>query len=392
MLVVAGALIGAAGPADLPRAQDKSTLDAVPQRSGCGTRNPIPPDAFEKCAYPEPLRMGMFRYLNMSSYKWNAQDDLTSNRYFGLPLQHYIWDLFIRNEKGEWRLWFNAIRPDCPGFPEPGWPMNCDTASKGLVAFPWGPGAYRYGAQGAVDTDPRYKPWGGPASQTFLTDGRIKYQITSAGGPEEITVGPTRFEYVALGQPGPHDDSHIIGRRVASGQQWDFPWREPSGITNRMFYNLDGFSVEGTYLGERITGHAIQEKMWGTTPYMGWWVRNRVGTWANFFVDYENGDSEMGWIECGELGFRGALVTDQSGKEVANTPIINVYKRPGNKIEFVLGNGQRWVHTEDPSMRNSSAGIHFGTAERVGERRRIVKSTSVVQDQGGRLCPLKDAH
>ena len=337
-------------------------------QTGCPTPNT--PEPYPNCTYPTPHSLGQCDRMQSASFKVNPPDMATPTQYWGLPHRHVIYDLLLRNDQGKYYLASNSVLTNQPGGT--------------LTAFPWLETSSQEAPGGGLVPDPRYKSWNaaGPATQTLGPNG-ITYSVTNTGpapNGEDVTYDENSFEYNA-----PNSDIHLKGPISGNGTSWDLPWREPSGATGEFFYNIHGYKLEGTYFGEHVTGHVVVETMWATAPYRtSWWVRNRIGHWAFAMIDYKNGESEAAQFLCGEYGFRAAIVTGRDGNSTVNTDNINAYAKPWGTL-YDLGGGKKWKFVNDPDLEGLSV-LHFGSAQRVKEKRKIKSADAVNLTAGGRLC------
>ena len=357
--------------AGLAAAGAVAVVAAAPAAAAGGCPSPnAQPNPYPNCTYPTPRTLGMFNQLDLASFGFSAPDELVTKSYSGMPFQHVIWDFELRNSAGKFYLVSNAIR------------ANPDPAN--LVAFPWLGQAFQEGPTGGLVNDPRYQPWGGSATQQQVGDSLV-YSTTTANGLEQITDSPNRFTYTTA-----NGDITLTGTRSGNGTTWELPWKEPDGTTNTFLYNIEGYHVEGTWHGEHVTGHVVNENMWATVPYFSaWWVQNRIGSWSFFSTDYKNGTSESGQFLCGEYGFRGAIVTNRAGNSTVNTTQLNTFDTP-HGYKYVLGNGQQFEFVDD---QGASAGtpFHFGQVYRVGQQS-TVKSSDAVGFTFGRECTPENLH
>jgi hypothetical protein len=341
---------------------------ASPPTTGCvGTP---PPTQYPDCTYPQPHSMGMFDRMASGSFKFAPADQDINKTYFGLPFQHQIWDFFLRNDAGKYYQVSPAVLRQPTG---------------ALTPITWTGGGFQESPSGGLVPDPRHALWSGGSGTTFsLAGGDITYKTTSVGpngGPETITYDEDSFEYTA-----PNSNIHIEGKLSGNGNSWDLPWREPDGKTNEFFYNMHGYAVEGTYHGEHVKGHVALEEMWASVPYFtSWWVRNRVGHWSFFNIEYKDGSSESGQFLCGEYGFRAAIVTDRSGKSTVNTDNINTYVKPYGWL-YELGTGEQWKFIADQDLDGLFT-LRFGAVQRAHEKRKITGADSVGFDFGRPCTP-----
>jgi hypothetical protein len=247
--------------------------------------------------------MGQFDRLTIGSFEVVPEDQLVTQRYFGLRHTDTFFDALLTSADGQFYLISNAVRSAADG---------------SLAAIPW-LGALRATPDGMVP-DPRYVPWTGSAVQTLSSDGRVLYSLPDIARPEALG-----FDAASLEWTGTSGDIHLVGDRAGSGTQWLLSWRQPDGPTGQMFYNQQGYRVAGTYYGEPVSGHVVLETMWGNESYGDtWWLPNRIGHWAFFVNTYADGTSEYGQILCGEYGARGAVIVDATGTELVCTTNVNV--------------------------------------------------------------------
>jgi hypothetical protein len=331
--------------------------------AACPTPNT--PNPYPNCTYPTPQSFGMFDGLATSAVAFNSQDSLATKSYFGMPHQHTIWDYFLHNDKGKFYLGSNSILG--PG--------------GSLTSFPWfGVGAFQGPGPGdppGLTPDPRTHAWvaGAPATQTLTPGGKVQVDATTSVGGQQITYDRNSFKYTSA-----NNEINLTGTPTGGGTQFNHPWREPDGTTNAFFYIELAYKVEGTYQGEHVKGHVTTELFWSDVAYRAsWWVRNRIGQWSFFNVDYKDGSSAMGQVMCGEYGFRGAIIADEKNKAVVRDDRMNVYVKPyGYLYEFA--NGQKWKFLNDP--KNSlGTGVLTGRTVPVGGKK-VKSADSVVINPG----------
>jgi hypothetical protein len=303
--------------------------------------------------YPSPRRMGQFDRLQVGGFEVVPEDQVVTRTYFGLRHQDTFFDALFTTASGTFQLISHDVRSAADG---------------SLSAFPF-LGAFRSTPAGMVP-DPRYAPWSGAITQTLSADGRIVYAVPQASSPAEVS-----FDGVSLEWTSTSDDIHLSGELSGNGTQYRLGWRQPDSATGEMFYNHQGYSVEGAYFGEPATGHVIVETMWGSDHYTDtWWVQNRVGHWASFANNYDDGSSEYGQILCGEYGARGAVIVDRTGQPVVCTTNVNAYEEANDRVRYEFGNGETWVFIADPSHGFDFPGTRLGVgcARRQDEKRGIV--------------------
>ena len=357
---------GVAGFAVISILAALGTSEALAQ-TGCPSSS-VQPDPYPDCTYPTPHTLQMFDKLQLGSYAFSVSDELITNSYSGMPFQHVIWDFELYNDQGKFYLVSNAMRSN----PTP----------SNLIAFPWLGQAFQEAPTGGLVNDPRYKPWGGVGTQTQVGDNLV-YSTTTANGLEQITDGPDTFEYTTA-----NGDIYLKGTRSGNGTTWHLPWKEPNGATNAFLYNIEGYHVEGTWHGEHVSGHVVNENMWATVSYFAaWWVQNRIGSWSFFSTEYKDGTSESGQFLCGEYGFRGAIVTDRAGNSTVQTTGINTYDKPyGYLID--LGNGEQFKFVDNPGP-SSGTPFHFGQVYRTRDKNKVKSSDGVGFTFGRECTPQK---
>jgi hypothetical protein len=118
--------------------------------------------------------------------------------------------------------------------------------------------------------------------------------------------------------------------------------------------------------------------MWGNENYPNtWFVQNRVGHWSSFMNNYEDGTSEYGQILFGEYGARGAVIVDNTGRELVCTTNVNAFEEDDGRVRYEFGNGETWAFTVDPRCALSfpRTKLGFGGCRRIGEQRTILKAS-----------------
>jgi hypothetical protein len=304
--------------------------------------------------YPSPRRMGQFDRLQLGAFLVVAEDQLTSRQYFGLRHTDTFFDALLMSSAGQFYLVSNAVQSS-PG--------------RSLVATPW-LGAYQASPDGMVP-DPRYVAWSGTAQQSIEPDGRVRYSLGEGSDSEEVSFSGSALEWKdAAGRV------HLSGALAGNGTQWRLPWREPDGSTGEIFYTQQGYSVDGTYQGETVSGHVVLETMWGNEHYGdAWWVKNRVGHWAFLVNNYADGTSEYGQILCGEYGARGAIIVNEQGEAVVNTTNVNASEEKAGVVRYELGPGEEWEFAAEPTRAFpafATTRLSVGAARRVNEQRQVV--------------------
>ena len=300
--------------------------------------------------------MGQFDRLQLGAFSVVPEDQLTSRRYFGLRHTDTFFDALLMSSAGQFYLVSNAVQSGPGG---------------SLVATPW-LGAYQASLDGMVP-DPRYVAPSGPASQNLEPDGRVRYSLGEGPDSEEFSFSGSALEW-----KGAAGRVSLSGALAGNGTQWRLPWREPDGPSGEIFYNQQGYSVDGTYQGESVTGHVVLETMWGNENYGdSWWVKNRVGHWAFFVNNYADGTSEYGQILCGEYGARGAIIVNDQGEAVVNTTNVNASEDEAGVVRYELGKGEEWEFVADPTRafpEFATTRLSVGAARRVNEPRPIVRA------------------
>jgi hypothetical protein len=313
-------------------------------------------NGYPRGTYPSPRRMGQFDRLTIGSFQVVPEDQLVTQRYFGLRHTDTFFDALVTSTNGQFYLISNAVRSGADG---------------SLAAVPW-LGALQATPDGMAP-DPRYAAWTGAAVQSLSSDKRVVYSLPDLASPEKLSFDGTSFVWTSA-----RGDIHLDGERAGSGTQWLLNWRQPDGPTGEMFYNQHGYCVAGTYYGESVSGHVVLETMWGNENYgETWWLPNRIGHWAFFVNTYADGTSEYGQVLCGEYGARGAVIVDGKGDELVCTTNVNVSQETEDRLLYEFGNGDRWEFTSDPTRGFPPFGttrLSVGSARRIGDERPIEAS------------------
>jgi hypothetical protein len=323
------------------------------------TEIPLPADVttaingYAGGTYPSPRRMGQFDRLTIGSFEVIPEDQLVTQRYFGMRHTDTFVDALLTSTSGQFYLISNAVRSDAGG---------------SLAAVPW-LGALKATPDGMVP-DPRYVAWAGGAVQALSPDGQVVYSLPDNASPEQLA-----FDAASLAWSSETGDIRLVGERAGSGTQWLLGWRQPDGPTGEMLYNQQGYHVTGNYHGEAVSGHVVLETMWGNESYGStWWLPNRIGHWAFFVNTYTDGSSEYGQVLCGEYGARGAVIVDGQGDELVCTTNVNVSQEAEDRLVYAFGNGERWEFTSEPTRGFPPFGstrLSVGSARRIGDEREL---------------------
>jgi hypothetical protein len=321
-------------------------------------------DGYPAGHYPTPHVMGQFDRLQLAAFRVVPADQLVTMPYFGLRHTDTFFDVLLTGSSGKFYLISNVVR---------------DAASGALTGAPW-LGATQSTPNGLVP-DPRYQPWTGAANQVLTPDNKILYTVQDTAQAETFSFDEGSFEWKTAS-----GNIHLTGTNAGGGTSWRLPWREPeppvgTGDTDQMFYNQQGYQVEGTYYGESVKGHAVIETMWGNEDYAGtWWVQNRIGHWAFILVNYTDGSSEYGQILCGEYGARGAIISNEKGEAVINTTNLNAYDEGNGRVLYDFGHGNKWEFITDPTRGFPAVGttiLGIGYAKPIKEKRKIASADAV---------------
>ncbi len=315
-----------------------------------------PPDGYPDGTYPQQRRMGQFNWLQMAGFTVCPEDQVVTRTYFGLRHTDTWFDAFLTGASGEFYMFSHDVRSDADG----------SLAAAGII------GGFRVAPSG-LEPDARYGQWSGAVTQTLTPDNRIVYAATGPTSPEEVSFGEREFEWKSA-----NGDIQLAGTLAGQGTQWHHAWRRPDHETGEMFYNHQGYRVEGTYFGEPVSGHVIVETMWGNENYTDtWFVQNRIGHWSMFVNNYDDGTSEYGQILCGEYGARGAVIVDHTGREVVCTTNVNAFEEADGRVRYELGDGETWEFSVDPRCALSfpRTTLGFGSCQRVGESRTVAKAS-----------------
>jgi hypothetical protein len=315
-----------------------------------------PPDGYPGGTYAQPRRMGQFNWLKTAGFVVHPEDQVITRKYFGLRHTDTWFDAFVTGSSGNFYLFSHDVQSDADGA----------LAAAGII------GGFRTTPSG-LEPDERYGQWSGTVTQTLTPDNRIVYAATGPTSAEEVSFGETAFEWKSE-----NGDIQLAGALSGQGTQWHHAWRRPDDDTGEMFYNQQGYSVEGTYFGESVSGHVMVETMWGNENYPNtWFVQNRIGHWASFMNDYDDGTSEFGQILFGEYGARGAVIVDNTGREIVCTTNLNAFEEADGQVRYEFGNGETWQFWVDPRIALSfpRTQLGFGGCKRVDEQRTIVKAS-----------------
>jgi hypothetical protein len=147
--------------------------------------------------YPSPRRMGQFDRLTIGSFEVVPEDQLVTQRYFGLRHTDTFVDALLTSTSGQFSQISNAVRSDADG---------------SLAAVPW-LGALRASTDGMVP-DPRYEAWTGWAVQALSPDGQVVYSLPDNASPEQLA-----FDAASLAWSTESGDLRLAGERGGSGTQ-----------------------------------------------------------------------------------------------------------------------------------------------------------------------------
>ncbi|MBV9995775.1 MAG: hypothetical protein JO127_11255 [Caulobacteraceae bacterium] len=335
-----------------------SRIDAAPDEGGGGApatapRMPTgPADGYPEGRYPDVRRMGQFNWLQISSFTVVPEDLLVSRRYCGFRHVDTWLDAFLVGESGTYYNFAYDVRSQ---------PDNSIS-----VGVDFGP---QKSSPSGLVSDTRSQRWRGKITQTLTPDGRIVYAAPESPTPEEISFDSSSVTWTRA-----NGDLKLQGSLAGRGSQWHNVWRKPDGNMGGMYMCHQWFLAEGRYFGEVVKGYVLLETFWSDEHYQDtWWVRNRVGLWGAFAINYEDGSSEIGQIHCGEFGARGAVIVDNEGREVVSTTNVNAFDDSELNAHVEFGDGQRLDFEGDRvrSMIFPQGRLLFGKYKRVGEKRKV---------------------
>jgi hypothetical protein len=324
----------------------------------------------------QTARLGEFDHSTFGSYRVDVEDQLPTSKYWGvLPHTDTIPGLWLTAKDGT-----VYITTDWLSF-TPG--------STVIKAGPWG-GGQKSGQDGKVGKNPDYKPWAGNATLELTPDKQLKWTV----GNEVLVYGNKTMSWKA--SDGTIDLSGTLATPV--GVQFLFPWRDPAGVSDMMYFSTHLYKVEGFAYGKQVSGFMSVDNNWGNQGYRdNWWVRNRrTGHWLFFATEYENGQVDTGYLICGKYGDTGASFVDDKGKEVFSGDRVGIYPqrdasgKAGNIIYTSDKGSPDWEFDRDPKLAMPvTYGYEFGigVVKRVGETRKIVNAIGVYQTYGGGSIP-----
>jgi hypothetical protein len=310
--------------------------------------------------YPSPLNIGQWDHLQIGVFFPPGADQLRTKKYWGFRRTDAWADILVRGASGTSYVTANDLIEAHEG----------DPLTVG-VTF-----SLRSSPNGAVPNT-CHRAWTGQGTEQLTPTGEVRRTVVNGSGEtEEVTFGA---EHLAWQSPDPNY-LQLQGTLVTHpGTNWLLPWRDPSGATDAMYYQVLLYKVDGRYCGEPVSGHVQIEHIWGTVPYLQtWWVQNRLGQWAIWSTEYADGTREHGQFLCGEYGERGAVIVNEKGEQVLNTQLVNLVdeRQTKGRLLYKLGEDQeKWEFVVDPTLGLT------GQVKRVGEGRKIVSSVGTYQLQ-----------
>lgn len=257
------------------------------------------PESYSDNQYPLPRATGQLSFITAGAFYPYGPDQIAATEYWGLRHTDSWSDILVRGEKtGKLYMIANDMIRAQPGA----------SLTAGLS----------FGYESAPDNmkpTACHKPWTGEAPPERIEgDNVVRTAVNADGQMEVITYGPEILSWKT------RDSGHVDleGTLATPGSQFLLPWRDATGATSAMFYQKQYYSVQGTYCGETVKGHVMIENIWGDVPYsQSWWVQNRVGSWASFITEYDDGTRESGTFLCGEYAAKGALIVNDKGGSLA---------------------------------------------------------------------------
>lgn len=311
-------------------------------------------------------KMGQFNKLLIGGYRVDPADQHSAKRYFGHSHRNSFLDAMLVSEEGRFYFVSLVISRDNIGT------LTASSWLGGMRAAPAG-----------LAPDPRYRPMQGTVRHGRRDDGAIEYATEG----ESFGYDQTNFYWNSPGQ-----SIAIAGALCGNGGQWLLPSRSEDGESHLMFYHQQAYRIAGQYLGEKVTGHIVVELMWGNADYgSSWWMRNRVGRFGLFAINYVDGSSEFGQILCGSEGDCGAVAVNEKGIEVLNTDRIET--RPGGQNRTIYRlDDEDWQFTVCPSrilrLPAFDTTLELGVTSRVHEGRSIHAAHAIMIAPGGRRGEL----
>ena len=310
---------------------------------------------------PVARTMGQFKKLLMGGYRIDPLDQGVERWYFGHPRRNSFFNAMLVGPSSRFYFVSSVITHELDG---------------SLVASSW-LGGMQSSPAGLIP-DPRYVPMSGRVQYDATSDGSIEYS-TSA---ERFGYDATTFFWSS-----PDQAIDLAGTLCGNGGQWLLPSRDNDGLSHLMFYHQQAYRVEGHYLGEAVSGHVLLEMMWGNNDYgRSWWMRNRVGHFGLFAINYADGSSEFGQILCGSQGDLGAVAVNDDGIETLNTGrVVALPDGDGNMI-YRLGD-EDWRFVTDRShtlaLPAFDTSLQIGLTSRIAETRSISSGHAIMIAPGG---------
>jgi hypothetical protein len=331
-------------------------LAAAPAQSQVG--------GYPEGTYPAPPEMGQFDHNEMATFgvdpaKEQIGPPIGPSQYFGLRQTNHWNSYLLRDKEGNFYL-------------------NTPNIQKVNDGDPWtaGPSFGGMGVKGSgvLGADPCARIWvGALLTEKVTANGDLQRSILDSNGNTQTwTFGPKNYRWVST-------DSNFLnlsGTLATPGFNFLLPWKDPSGSTDQMYYAGQMYKVSGIYCGKAVHGYVYDEHVYSKSGYLqSWWVQQRIGYWDVYINSYSNGDAEFGHIQCGQFGEAGGVIVNRAGEKVLDTVHVKVKQvEDGSYVySFPDGRKQRFI----PEFGA------FGSVVNIGDKRTIVDSIAIQQQQNG---------
>lgn len=303
-----------------------------------------------------PPRIGSIDQMLFSPVNVVLGDLGPKSTAFGTPYQDFWFDAMLRNDKGEF---FYVVRGDRAREPK----LERVVVATGTKLDKDG-----YMLIDRAFSEIEYKP-------TDAKDRLVLSNVNPNDPHAEMTITE---KTLAWKQEGLID----IKGDIIGGMQMTFPVRRDKAGTQT--YVQVQSAVEGTVLGQHMTGFMVLEHNYDTVTWMESVAASGVGGWVAFTNLFADGSSERGLVYCGGA-LRGAVVVDGKGKELLNTNLVNGHNTVDDggwlkESTYSFGDGSQWKYVTDSHAvmpRSTSeywASFVFGSFRRVGDTRKPIRS------------------
>jgi hypothetical protein len=300
---------------------------------------------------------------------------LDTNTYYGLGHTDTWLDTYLTSASGQYFITTHHMAQGANGsLTEP--PSGL---SIGLMSTPLG---YQ------MVPDPNFKPWTSE-TQESLHDGDVTYFITDPTTTEQLTYGAKSISWTSS-----DGMLNIHGTLTAPGNSY-FMRTPPASVSTApsdFLYGNVYYRVSGNYHGQAVHGYLMIENLWSETEYdSNYWVKNRVVNWLAWTDTFTNGTTEYGQFFCGDDGYTGAVITNNTGQLLVDTHELTATEESKDPlgtpllIHYVLGNGMQfnYIGNEQHVAIAGEAAPSLGTeladgrVVQVGDKRAIKESDAI---------------